>query len=111
MTPLTMMTMLSNTWASGIASARRVDEVLDTVPEVQDAPDAVALPETAPGRVVFENVSFHYNGNSDEAVLEGYQPGRRTGTDRRHPGRHRRRQIDPDQPGARVSTTSPPGAS
>ena len=50
MTPLTMMTMLSNTWASGMASARRVNEVLETVPEVQDAPDAVALPEAAPGR-------------------------------------------------------------
>ncbi len=71
MTPLTMMTMLSNTWASGLASARRVDEVLDTVPEVQDAPDAVALPETAQGRIVFENVSFHYNGNTAEEVLDG----------------------------------------
>ena len=71
MTPLTMMTMLSNTWASGIVSARRVDEVLDTVPEVQDAADAVVLPQDAPGRIVFENVSFHYNGNSVEPVLEG----------------------------------------
>ncbi len=71
MTPLTMMTMLSNTWASGIASARRVDEVLDAVPEVQDAADAVALPEPVQGRVVFENVSFHYNGNETEKVLDG----------------------------------------
>ncbi len=30
MTPLTMMAMLSNTWASGIASAQRVNEVLET---------------------------------------------------------------------------------
>ncbi|MCX6032976.1 MAG: ABC transporter permease, partial [Chloroflexi bacterium] len=43
MGPLTMMTMLSNTWANGIASARRVNEILDTVPEVQDAPDAIDL--------------------------------------------------------------------
>jgi ATP-binding cassette subfamily B multidrug efflux pump len=71
MTPLTMMTMLSNTWAGGIASARRVDEVFDTVPEVQDEPDAVALlPETTRGRIVFENVSFHYNGNEAEKVLD-----------------------------------------
>lgn len=70
MTPLIMMTNLSNTWASGIASARRIKEVLDTVPEVRDAPNALDLPEKAPGRVVFENVSFHYNGNSDEAVLK-----------------------------------------
>jgi ATP-binding cassette subfamily B protein len=70
MTPLTMMTMLSNTWASGLASARRVDEVLDATPEVLDAPDAVALPDAAQGKIVFENVSFHYNGNTAEEVLE-----------------------------------------
>jgi ATP-binding cassette, subfamily B, multidrug efflux pump len=69
MTPLTMMTQLSNTWAQGIASAGRIDEVLETVPEVQDAPDAVALPADTPGRIVFENVSFHYNGNDAEDVL------------------------------------------
>jgi ATP-binding cassette subfamily B protein len=63
--------MLSNTWASGIASAKRVNEVLDTVPEVQDSPEALTLPETAHGRLVFEKVSFHYNGNSAESVLEG----------------------------------------
>jgi len=71
MGPLTMMTMLSNTWASGIASAKRVNEVLDVVPEVQDAPEAQALPERAQSQVIFENVSFHYNGNSDEEVLQG----------------------------------------
>lgn len=79
MGPLTMMTMLSNTWASGIASAKRVNEVLETVPEVQDAPEARSLPESTRGQLVFEHVSFHYNGNHDtdaastreaESVLE-----------------------------------------
>jgi ATP-binding cassette, subfamily B, multidrug efflux pump len=70
MGPLTMMTMLSNAWASGIASAKRVNEVLDTVSEVLDAPDAVSLPEATQGRLVFENVSFHYNGDSAESVLD-----------------------------------------
>jgi ATP-binding cassette, subfamily B, multidrug efflux pump len=70
MTPLTMMTMLSNAWSSGLASARRVDEVQSTAPEVQDSPEAVDLPATAQGRIVFENVSFHYNGNEAEQVLE-----------------------------------------
>ena len=70
MTPLIMMTILSNIWAGGIASARRVNEVLDTVPDVRDAPDAIALPEPAQGRLVFENVSFHYNGAHAESVLE-----------------------------------------
>jgi ATP-binding cassette subfamily B multidrug efflux pump len=69
MTPLIMMTMLSNVWAAGIASAQRIDEIFDTVPEVQDAPDAVALPPNAQPRVTFDNVSFHYNGNRSEAAL------------------------------------------
>jgi ATP-binding cassette subfamily B multidrug efflux pump len=68
MGPLTMMVMLSNTWASGIASAKRVNEILDTVPEVQDAPNAESLPDTTQGRLVFENVSFHYD--SAEPVLD-----------------------------------------
>jgi ATP-binding cassette subfamily B protein len=55
-----------------MSSARRVNEVLDTVPEVQDSPDALALPEGTQPRVVFENVTFHYNGaGGDEAVLQG----------------------------------------
>jgi ATP-binding cassette subfamily B multidrug efflux pump len=71
MTPLVMMTMLSNVWANGIASARRIDEVLDAAPEVQDVPGALPIPAAAPGRIVFENVSFHYNGVADDAVLDG----------------------------------------
>lgn len=70
MSPLIMMVMLSNIWASGIASAKRVNEILDTVPEIRDAPSAASLPESSPGRVVFENVSFHYNGDSAEPVLK-----------------------------------------
>ena len=71
MMPLILMAQLSNLWANGIVSAGRVNEILDTVPEVQDAPDAVSLPEDSPGRIVFENVSFHYRSNSDELVLDG----------------------------------------
>ncbi len=69
--PLTMMTMLSNVWAAGIASAKRVNEVLDIVPEVQDRTGAKPLPETVQPRIAFENVSFHYNGNWNEPVLQG----------------------------------------
>ncbi len=71
MSPLIMMTLLSNVWAGGLASAKRINEVLDTVPEVQDDPDALILPDSTPGRIAFENVSFHYNGSSDEVVLDG----------------------------------------
>ena len=70
MTPLTMMTQLSQTWANGLASARRINEILDTVPEIQDAADAVALPDSLRGEVTFENVTFHYNGDTGETVLK-----------------------------------------
>jgi len=70
MIPLTMMSWLSSTWASGMASATRINEVLETVPEIQEMPSALTIPKSATGRVVFEDVSFHYNGNSNEAVLE-----------------------------------------
>jgi ATP-binding cassette subfamily B multidrug efflux pump len=71
MVPLTLMTMLSNAWASGIASAKRVNEIWDTEPEVQDSPDAIPLPGDLTGRIVLEDVSFAYNGSGDEDVLEG----------------------------------------
>jgi ATP-binding cassette subfamily B protein len=71
MTPLTLMTLLANTWAAGLASAGRVDEILETVPDVQDAPDAQPLPPEAAGRIVFDDVAFAYNGQGNEAVLQG----------------------------------------
>ncbi len=70
MGPLLMMSMLANTWANGIASAGRVNEVLDTQAEVQDIPGANRLPETATASVVFQDVSFHYNSSCDQPVLD-----------------------------------------
>jgi ATP-binding cassette, subfamily B, multidrug efflux pump len=71
MTPLLMMTNLSNVWANGFASARRINEILDTVSEVQEDPQAQPLPGQAQARVVFKDVSFHYNGSNDRNVLKG----------------------------------------
>jgi ATP-binding cassette subfamily B multidrug efflux pump len=77
--PLTMMARLSNVWANGMASMQRIDEVLDAVPEVREDPDAQLLPEEARGQVVFEHVSFRYNGDQHELVLDDIslvaQPG------------------------------------
>lgn len=69
MGPLLLMTNLSNTWANGLASERRIIEVLDTVSDVQDSPQAVALPTDAKASVQFKDVSFHYEGNNDRDVL------------------------------------------
>ncbi len=69
MTPLIMMTMLSNTWASGLASLRRMDEILESVPDVVDAPDARELPASATAEVAFDDVSFTYGGEGRDKVL------------------------------------------
>jgi ATP-binding cassette subfamily B multidrug efflux pump len=69
--PLLIMVNLANVWAAGIASAERVNELLETEPDVQDAPGAPALPESVKPRVIFENVGFHYNGATETTVLEG----------------------------------------
>jgi ATP-binding cassette subfamily B protein len=70
MQPLIMMTQLSNTWANGLASAKRVNEVLETVPEIAESERPETLPEPPMGAVKFEHVDFHYNGNSDRQILE-----------------------------------------
>jgi ATP-binding cassette subfamily B protein len=70
MTPLVMMTMLSNTWASGVASATRVNEVLDVVPAVQAHTDAIVLQTPLTGQIVFEDVRFFYNVQLPEPVLD-----------------------------------------
>jgi ATP-binding cassette, subfamily B, multidrug efflux pump len=71
MAPLALMTLLSTVWAGGIASAGRVTEILDTDPEVMDKRNAQPLPLPAQGRITFKNVTFHYNSNTDELVLDG----------------------------------------
>lgn len=51
------------------ASAERIVEVLDSEPEISDAPDADG--DFAPqGQVEFRDVTFSYRGNPDEPVLQ-----------------------------------------
>jgi ATP-binding cassette subfamily B multidrug efflux pump len=71
MTPLVMMTMLSNVWAAGFASLGRMEEILDSVPDVVDGADAVILPAVSPAEVAFEDVSFAYGGEKSEPALRG----------------------------------------
>jgi ATP-binding cassette subfamily B protein len=70
MNPLIMMTQLSNTWANGIASAKRINELLETAPDVEDAPDAVSLPGVGAATASFSGVDFHYDGEADIRVLD-----------------------------------------
>ena len=73
MGPLGIMVMLANVVAAATASAERINEVLDTVPEVQDAANPRALPDAHGVRVAFENVDFHYNGTDDGLVLNNVE--------------------------------------
>jgi ATP-binding cassette, subfamily B, multidrug efflux pump len=70
MSPLVMMTQLANTWANGLASAKRVNEVFDAEPEVVDPPSPRSPPPEGALGVVFDGVSFAYGGESTLDVLE-----------------------------------------
>jgi ATP-binding cassette subfamily B multidrug efflux pump len=57
--PLRQLGDLYNQIQAALAGAERVFEIIDTEPELTDAPDAVALDEIA-GEVVFNHVDFSY---------------------------------------------------
>lgn len=59
--PLRRVGMVIPGIAQATASGERVFEILDTASEVQEAPDAIALPPLQ-GHVRFEHVSFAYFG-------------------------------------------------
>ena len=67
--PLGIMVMLANVVAAATASAERINEVLDTVPELQDVSNPRIIPKGKGIRVAFDNVDFHYNGTNDGLVL------------------------------------------
>ena len=58
--PLAQLGSMANLLQSGVASAERVFELLDTEEQSAD-PVAAVSPETVRGRLVFENVSFSYS--------------------------------------------------
>jgi ATP-binding cassette subfamily B multidrug efflux pump len=57
--PLRFLGNLYNQLQAALAGAERVFEIMDTEPELSDAPDAVALDDVA-GKVVFGHVDFSY---------------------------------------------------
>jgi len=58
--PMMMLGGMIGPLSAADASAARIWEVLDNTPEVQNRPQAQALPDVT-GRVAFENVTFSYN--------------------------------------------------
>jgi len=57
--PVRQLSEIYNSIQSALAGAERVFEILDTQPEMEDAPSAIALGKFK-GDVIFENVHFSY---------------------------------------------------
>jgi ATP-binding cassette subfamily B multidrug efflux pump len=66
--PIQQLAQLYAQLQSALAGSERIFELVDTEPDLADAPDAVEMP-LIEGRVVFDNVSFHYK--PEEPVLRG----------------------------------------
>lgn len=60
--PLNFFTNFTNMVTDTINCAQRMFEIIDTVPEIVDAKDAVEL-DTLKGDIEFDNVCFHYAAN------------------------------------------------
>ncbi len=52
----------------GLTGLERFSEIMDVMPDVEDAPDVKPLPRVR-GDVAFENVSFHYSDDTAHEVL------------------------------------------
>jgi subfamily B ATP-binding cassette protein MsbA len=58
--PIRRLTEIDNVFLEAIAAGERIFELLDQVPEIEDAPDAVVLPRLR-GEVHFHDVHFRYD--------------------------------------------------
>lgn len=61
--PLETLAYTAAAVQNAAAGAHRVLAVLDSQPDVTDAPDAKDLPGRARGEIIFDNVSFSYQAN------------------------------------------------
>ena len=65
------LSMLMPQIVSAEASARRLKEIWDTVPDVMDSKTARQyIPENVKGKIVFENVNFRYDPKGDTDTLK-----------------------------------------
>ena len=78
--PLGQMARIADWLSRSTASAERVFEVIDAEPDIQDAPDSVALPVIG-GEVELRHVHFSYDKNTDvlDDVSIHVQPGEMIG--------------------------------
>ena len=65
--PINRLTEVDNIFQQAIAAGERIFDLLDAEPDIQDAPDAVALPPML-GEVTFDDVHFCYEAEGDEVL-------------------------------------------
>jgi ATP-binding cassette subfamily B protein len=65
--PIQALSQLYTTYQSGMAALDKIFELLDTEPEVRDAPDAIAL-NGVRGAIAFDAVSFAYRAGDRLAL-------------------------------------------
>lgn len=65
--PVRTLIDFTEQFQNGYTGFERFQEILDIEPDIQDSPDAAELPP-AKGDIVFDNVSFHYESNSEEVL-------------------------------------------
>lgn len=68
--PLRMAGWLANLSQQALASAQRIYEILDLIPEIRDRPGAADLPPIR-GEVRLEEVCFNFPGGEGRPVLRG----------------------------------------
>ena len=67
--PIDRLINFTEQFTQGMASFERFTEVLDIKPQIEDKPDAVAL-EVSEGSIDFEDVSFSYETDGREIVID-----------------------------------------
>ena len=67
---LIMVSQLVMQLARAEASTKRIQEILESQPKVRNSPEALRE-FSLQGRVVFEDVTFNYEGNDGDPVLKG----------------------------------------
>lgn len=67
---LMMMVMIFMTSSRALASGKRISEVLDEVPDINDFSAQCKDKKIQDGKIEFKNVSFRYYKNSEDAVLD-----------------------------------------
>jgi ABC-type multidrug transport system fused ATPase/permease subunit len=117
--PIRRLTEIDDVFQQAIAAGERIFELLDEVPEIEDAPDAVALPRLR-GAVRFHDVHFRYDAASADSPQLPLRPfGRAQDRLRSGQGSGQAAQAEPEvlhdvefqiAPGEVVALVGPSGA-